>query len=40
MGEIKVTYYGHSMFLVQDEQNKLVTDPFDESVGYRNWKPK
>ena len=34
MGEIKVTYYGHSMFLVQDEQNQLVTDPFDGNVGY------
>jgi len=34
MGEIEVTYFGHSMFLVQDEQNQLVTDPFDESVGY------
>ena len=34
MGDLKITYYGHSMFLVEDEQNQLVTDPFDESVGY------
>ncbi len=34
MEEIKVTYFGHSMFLVQDERNQLVTDPFDGSVGY------
>lgn len=34
MEEIKVTYYGHAMFLVQEPRVKMVTDPFDENVGY------
>ncbi len=34
MGNIEVTYYGHSMFLVQDPRIKLITDPFNEKVGY------
>jgi len=34
MGDINITYYGHSMFLVEDQRSKLITDPFDEKVGY------
>jgi len=34
MGDVKVTYYGHSMFLVEDPGINLITDPFGENVGY------
>ena len=34
MGDVNVTYYGHSMFLVEDPIIKLVIDPFGENVGY------
>ncbi len=34
MGNVNVTYYGHSMFLVEDSRSNLVIDPFDETVGY------
>ncbi len=34
MGEVNVTYYGHSMFFVEDPRINLITDPFGESVGY------
>ena len=34
MEEVKVTWFGHAMFLVEDSRIKMVTDPFDEKVGY------
>ncbi len=34
MGDVKVTYYGHSMFLIEDSRMTLVIDPFDKNVGY------
>ncbi len=32
--EVKVTWFGHSMFLLEDYKIKVLIDPFDESVGY------
>ena len=32
--EVTLTWFGHSMFLAEDSRVKLVTDPFDEKVGY------
>ena len=34
MDKIKITWFGHAMFLVENPEVKLVTDPFDEQVGY------
>lgn len=34
MSEIKITWFGHAMFLFENPNVKLVTDPFDEQVGY------
>jgi len=34
MGNVKVTYYGHSMFYVEDPGMTMVIDPFGENVGY------
>jgi L-ascorbate metabolism protein UlaG (beta-lactamase superfamily) len=35
-GEVNITWYGHAMFLIDaGEGKKIVTDPFDEQVGYR-----
>ncbi len=34
MEEVKVTWYGHAMFHVENPRVKLVTDPFDKAVGY------
>lgn len=34
MGEVTLTWFGHAMFLAEDLRVKLVTDPFDEKVGY------
>ncbi len=34
MGNVNVTYYGHSMFFVEDPRINLVIDPFNENVGY------
>lgn len=31
---VRVSWLGHSMFLVEDEGHRLVTDPFAEGVGY------
>ncbi len=32
--EVTLTWLGHAMFLVDDSQFKMVTDPFDKKVGY------
>lgn len=33
---MKITWLGHSSFLLEDSQKrKLLTDPFDETVGYK-----
>ncbi len=34
MNNIKLTWFGHAMFLVEGSGVKVVTDPFDEQVGY------
>ena len=34
MSNIKITWFGHAMFLIENPNVKLVTDPFDEQVGY------
>jgi len=34
MDKIKITWFGHAMFLIENPNVKLVTDPFDEQVGY------
>jgi len=34
MGNVNITYYGHSMFLVEDSRINLIIDPFGENVGY------
>jgi len=34
MGDVNVTYYGHSMFFIEDSRTDLVIDPFSENVGY------
>lgn len=34
MGNVNLTYYGHSMFFVEDPKINLVIDPFDKNVGY------
>jgi L-ascorbate metabolism protein UlaG (beta-lactamase superfamily) len=35
--EMEITWYGHSCFLITDSKGrKLLTDPFDNSVGYSN----
>lgn len=31
---MKITYYGHSSFLIETEGLKILTDPYDPSVGY------
>lgn len=32
---MKITWYGHSSFLIEDSKGrKLLTDPFDSSIGY------
>lgn len=33
--EIKITWFGHSMFLIQSNEVKIVTDPFNTSIGYK-----
>lgn len=34
---MEITWYGHSCFLIKDSKGrKLLTDPFDSSVGYSN----
>jgi L-ascorbate metabolism protein UlaG (beta-lactamase superfamily) len=34
-GGINITWYGHAMFLIDaGEGKKIITDPFDERVGY------
>lgn len=32
--EVTLTWFGHAMFLMDDSQFKIVTDPFDQKVGY------
>jgi len=32
--QISIRWFGHSMFLVSDDNTKIITDPFDSSVGY------
>ncbi len=34
MVEVNITWFGHSMFLFENPQLRLLVDPFDESVGY------
>ncbi|HPJ84214.1 MAG TPA: MBL fold metallo-hydrolase, partial [Methanothrix sp.] len=35
MIELKISWLGHSCFKIEDDSGKVVvTDPFDESVGY------
>ncbi len=34
MGDVNFTYYGHSMFLVEDSRINLIIDPFGDNVGY------
>ena len=31
---MKITWIGHACFLVESNEGKVVTDPFDESIGY------
>lgn len=31
---VKVTWYGHAMFMVESGQLRVVTDPYSEEVGY------
>ena len=31
---VKVTWFGHSCFLFDDGQTRVLTDPFNEAVGY------
>lgn len=36
---MEITYIGHSSFLIKDSKGRLLlTDPFDESVGYPTYK--
>ncbi|WMJ79826.1 MBL fold metallo-hydrolase [Clostridium sp. MB40-C1] len=38
---MKITWLGHSSFLIEDSKGrKLLTDPFDESVGYKTFDEK
>jgi len=35
-GDMKIKWFGHACFLLEAEDGtKVITDPFDESVGYR-----
>lgn len=35
---MKITWLGHSSFLIEDSKGrKILTDPFDESVGYKTF---
>jgi L-ascorbate metabolism protein UlaG (beta-lactamase superfamily) len=35
-GDMRIKWFGHSCFLLEAEDGtKVITDPFDESVGYR-----
>jgi len=34
VNEVKITWYGHSCFLIDTGKAKIMTDPFDSSVGY------
>jgi len=31
---MKITYYGHSSFLIEVNGTKILTDPYDASIGY------
>jgi L-ascorbate metabolism protein UlaG (beta-lactamase superfamily) len=31
---MKITWLGHAAFLIETEDTKIVTDPYDDSVGY------
>ncbi len=33
--KVNIRWFGHSMFLISDDKVKIVTDPFDSSVGYK-----
>lgn len=33
--EIKITWFGHSMFLIQSNEVSIVNDPFNSSIGYK-----
>lgn len=36
---MKITWLGHSSFLIENKNNvKIITDPFDETVGYNIYK--
>jgi L-ascorbate metabolism protein UlaG (beta-lactamase superfamily) len=32
---VRISWLGHSMFLLEDEGHRLVTDPYGEGVGYQ-----
>ncbi|MGC9063725.1 MAG: MBL fold metallo-hydrolase [bacterium] len=32
---IEILYYGHSMFLIKNDEVSIVTDPFNPSIGYK-----
>ena len=34
MGEVNVTYFGHSMFFVEDPRMNLIIDPYGKNIGY------
>ncbi len=33
-GKVRVTYFGHAMFLVEDSANSVLVDPYGPDIGY------
>ncbi len=33
-GKVRVVYYGHGMFLVEDRMNSVLVDPYGPDIGY------
>lgn len=40
MRAIEITWLGHSCFIIKGKHATLLTDPFDESIGYSLGKPR
>ncbi|MEN6461285.1 MAG: MBL fold metallo-hydrolase [Syntrophomonas sp.] len=37
---MKITWLGHASFIIETGGKKIITDPFDELVGYPAWGPE
>jgi L-ascorbate metabolism protein UlaG (beta-lactamase superfamily) len=37
---VKISWLGHASFIIETAGKKIITDPFDESVGYPGWGPE